>query len=178
MSFESMVSDPRLRSIKLLVVDVDGVLTDGSIIFNDDGTEQKVFNVKDGSGIKFLERHGIGTAILSARECPAVEHRARDLGIAYCITGALQKLPAYRRLLQDARVSDAEVCYVGDDLPDIPPMRCAGFPVAVADAVEEVKRLAVYVTQAPGGRGAVREVADLLLHAQGKWDQLMERYLL
>ena len=177
MSFESALSDPRLRPIKLLVLDVDGVLTDGSIVFNDDGSEQKVFNVKDGSGIKFLQRHGIQVAVLSARECRAVAHRARDLGIERCVTGALQKLPAYRKLLEDMGVSDAEVCYVGDDLPDIPPMRFAGFPVAVADAAEEVKRFAAYVTAAPGGRGAVREVADLILKAQDKWGRLMERYL-
>jgi 3-deoxy-D-manno-octulosonate 8-phosphate phosphatase (KDO 8-P phosphatase) len=170
--------DPaRLRNIRMLVMDVDGVLTDGSIVFADDGSELKVFNVKDGSGIRYLMRNGIRTAILSARECPAVQHRAANLGITHCITGALDKLPAYRKLLEEAGLADAEVCYIGDDLPDIPPMRVAGLPVAPADATAEVKKFAAYVTTAPGGRGAVREVADLLLKAQGKWDTLMARYL-
>ena len=167
----------KLRSVKMLVVDVDGVMTDGSIVFDADGGELKIFNVKDGSGLKYLMRNGIKTAMLSGRGCPAVGHRAKNLGLDYCVTGALDKLPAYRELLEKAGLSDSEVCYMGDDLPDIPPMRVAGVPVAVADAVEEVKKFAVYVTQAPGGGGAVREVADLILKAQGKWDALMERYV-
>ena len=174
-----MSSDPdpaRLVPIKMVVMDVDGVMTDGAIVFAADGSELKVFNVKDGSGIKYLMRNGVRTAILSARESPPVQHRAENLGMDYCITTALQKLPAYRNLLEQAGLSDPEVCYVGDDLPDIPPLRSAGFPVAVADAVHEVKQYAAYVTRAPGGRGAVREVAELILKAQGKWDKLMERY--
>ncbi len=177
MAKESSSRLAQLASIRMLITDVDGVLTDGSIVFHDDGSETKVFNVRDGSGIKYLLRNGIETAILSARECRAVNHRAAELGIRHCITGALDKLPAYRKLLEGAGLTDNEICYVGDDLPDIPPMRCAGFPVAVADAVEEVKGVAVYVTAAPGGRGAIREVAEMILRAQGKWDTLMNRYL-
>lgn len=162
----------------MLVTDVDGVMTDGSIVINADGSESKIFNVKDGSGIKYLQRNGIRTAILSARKCLPVDHRASYLGIDYCITGALDKLPAYRKLLEEAGLADEDVCYMGDDLPDIPPMRFAGVPVAVADAVPEVKEHAAYVTEAVGGRGAIREVAELILRAQGKWDKMMERYLL
>jgi len=170
--------DPaRLVPIKMVVMDVDGVMTDGAIVFAADGSELKAFNVKDGSGIKYLMRSGIRTAILSGRESPPVHHRAESLGIDCCITGAVQKLPAYRKLVEQAGLSDSEVCYVGDDLPDIPPMRFAGFPVAVADAVEEVKHHAAYVTRAPGGRGAIREVAELVLKAQGKWNKLVERYV-
>jgi len=169
--------DERLLRIKMVIMDVDGVLTDGSMIFNADGTESKTFNVRDGSGIKYLMRNGIETALLSARECAAVRSRAESLGINRCITGALDKLPAYRRLLEEARLPDADVCYVGDDLPDIPPMRAAGFPVAVADAVREVKDVAAYVTETPGGRGALREVAEMILRAQGKWEGVMQRYL-
>jgi 3-deoxy-D-manno-octulosonate 8-phosphate phosphatase (KDO 8-P phosphatase) len=161
----------------MLIMDIDGVLTDGSIVMADDGSELKVFNVKDGSGIKYLMRNGIQVAMLSGRTCPAVRARAENLGVTYCVTGALDKLPAYRELLQKAGLTDAEVCYVGDDLPDIPPMRCAGVPVAVADAVDEVKGVAAHVTTAPGGRGAVREVAEMILKAQGKWDKVMERYI-
>ena len=169
--------DARLLSIKMLITDVDGVLTDGSMIFNDDGTESKTFNVRDGSGIKYLMRNGIATALLSARECEPVRRRAESLGIDHCITGALDKLPAYRELLEQTGLTDADVCYVGDDLPDIPPMRVAGFPVTVADGVDEVKQVAAYVTQARGGRGAVREVAEMILKAQGKWENVMKRYL-
>jgi 3-deoxy-D-manno-octulosonate 8-phosphate phosphatase (KDO 8-P phosphatase) len=167
----------RLLPIKMVIMDVDGVLTDGSMIFNADGTESKAFNVRDGSGIKYLMRNGIATALLSARECEPVRRRAESLGIDHCITGALDKLPAYRDLLQQTGLADADVCYVGDDLPDIPPMRAAGFPVAVADAADEVKTVAAYVAQARGGRGAVREVAELILKAQDKWDDVMKRYL-
>ena len=170
--------DPaRLLPIRMVVMDVDGVLTDGAIVVHADGSESKVFNVKDGSGIKYLMRSGLKTAILSGRTSPPVERRAEDLGLDYCVTGALDKLPAYRKLLEDAGLTDREVCYIGDDLPDIPPMRYAGFPVAVADAAPETKSWAAYVTAAPGGRGAVREVAELLLKAQGKWDALMQRYV-
>ncbi len=169
--------EAKLLSIKMLIMDVDGVLTDGSMIFNDDGTESKTFNVRDGSGIKYLMRNGIATALLSARECEPVRRRAESLGIDHCITGALDKLPAYRDLLEQTGLTDADVCYVGDDLPDIPPMRVAGFPVTVADAVDEVKLFAAYVTQARGGRGAVREIAEMILKAQGKWENVMKRYL-
>ncbi|MFH1731901.1 MAG: HAD-IIIA family hydrolase [Planctomycetota bacterium] len=169
--------DERLLRVKMVIMDVDGVLTDGSMIFNADGTESKTFNVRDGSGIKYLMRSGIETALLSARECAAVRRRAESLGISHCITGALDKLPAYRSLLEKAGLSDADVCYVGDDLTDIPPMRAAGFPVAVADAAREVKHAAAYVTETRGGRGAVREVAEMILQAQGKWEGVMERYL-
>lgn len=169
--------DQRLLRVKMVIMDVDGVLTDGSMIFNADGTESKAFNVRDGSGIKYLMRNGILTALLSARECSPVRHRAESLGIDHCITGALDKLPAYRALLEETGLADADVCYIGDDLPDIPPMRAAGFPVAVADAAREVKDAAAYVTETLGGRGAVREVAEMILKAQGKWEDVMKRYL-
>ncbi len=177
MSTGDVTQDPRLRDIKLVVTDVDGVLTDGSMIFNADGTESKTFNVRDGSGIKYLQRSGIAVAMLSARECRPVAQRATSLGIEHCIMGALDKLPAYRSLLETLGLSDAQVCYVGDDLPDIPPMRAAGFPVTVADAADGVKEHAAYVTQAAGGRGAVREIAEIILKAQGKWENVMSRYI-
>lgn len=169
--------DAKLLPIKMVIMDVDGVLTDGSMIFNADGTESKTFNVRDGSGIKYLMRNGIATALLSARECEPVRRRAESLGIDHCITGALDKLPAYRDLLQRIGLTDAEVCYVGDDLPDIPPMRAAGFPVTVADGADEVKEVAAYVTRAKGGHGAIREVAEMILKAQDKWENVMKRYL-
>jgi 3-deoxy-D-manno-octulosonate 8-phosphate phosphatase (KDO 8-P phosphatase) len=167
----------RLKAVRMLLTDVDGVLTDGSIVFHGDGSESKVFNVRDGSGIKYLMRNGIDVGLLSGRACPPVLHRAENLGIAHCITGALDKLPAFRKLLKTVGLTEKQVCYVGDDLPDIPVMRFAGLPVAVADAVDEAKEHAVYVTQARGGQGAIREIAEMILRAQGLWDKLMERYL-
>ena len=169
--------DARLIDIRLLVTDVDGVLTDGSMIFHADGTESKTFSARDGSGIKYLMRNEIQVAMLSARDCDAVRRRADSLGIEHCITGARDKLPAYRALLERLGLADAQACYVGDDLTDIPPMRAAGFPVAVADAAAEVRDVAALVTSAAGGHGAVREVAELILKAQGKWDNVMRRYL-
>jgi len=166
-----------LERVRLVVTDVDGVLTNGAIVIHHDGTESKVFNVKDGSGIKYLMRNGVQTAIISARECAPVEQRARELGIPHCVTGALDKLPAYQDLLAKTGLADADVCYIGDDLPDIPPMRRAGFAVAVADAVDEVKAVAAHVTRATGGHGALRELAEMILKAQGKWAGVMERYL-
>ncbi|MFO7898001.1 MAG: HAD-IIIA family hydrolase [Planctomycetota bacterium] len=167
----------RLKPIRLVIMDVDGVMTDGSIIVNADGSEQKVFDVKDGSGIKYLQRNGVRVAIISGRDCEPVERRAADLGIDYCVTGAIDKLPAYRAMLERAGLTDADVLYIGDDLPDLPPMRHAAVAVAVADASDEVKARAAYVTRARGGGGAVREVAELILKVQGKWDAVMERYV-
>jgi len=168
--------DPRLLSVRMVITDVDGVLTDGSLIYADDGSERKAFNVRDGAGIKYLLRSGIGVAFLSGRTCRAVGHRAKSLGVDVCVTGAKYKLPAYERILADAGLTDAEVCYIGDDLPDLPLVRRAGFGVAVADAVEEVRAEANYITQTPGGKGAVREVAEAILRAQNKWTQVTQRY--
>jgi 3-deoxy-D-manno-octulosonate 8-phosphate phosphatase (KDO 8-P phosphatase) len=165
------------RAVRMLITDVDGVMTDGSITVNADGSESKTFNVKDGSGLKYLMRSGIRVAMLSGRECAPVEQRAQNLGVDFCVTGALDKLPAYRKLLDQAHLTHELVCYVGDDLPDIPPMRHAGIPVAVSDAVEEARQYAAYVTAAPGGGGAIRELAELILRVQGKWDTVMQRYV-
>lgn len=165
-----------LENVRAVICDVDGVLTDGSILLAADGTEVKKFNCQDGAGIKYLVRCGIQVAFLTGRESPAVDHRARELGVQHVRQGAKQKLPAYEELLAAMGVKDAEVCFIGDDLPDLPPMRRAGYAVAVADAREEVRAAAHYVTHAPGGRGAVREVVDRLLKAQGKWADLLRRY--
>lgn len=166
-----------LKMVNLVVMDVDGVMTQGGIVINEHGEELKIFDVRDGSGIKYLMRCGIRTAILSGRACKAVEHRAQSLAMDYCLTKAHDKLPAYKKLLLSGGFHDHGVCYIGDDLPDIPPMRSCGLPIAVADAVDEVKQQALYVTKAKGGRGAVREVAEMIIKAQGKWQHLMERYI-
>lgn len=166
-----------LAEIKLLVLDVDGVLTDGSLIVNADGSESKTFNVLDGHGIKLWKRTGLKVAFLSGRTSEPTEHRARRLEVDYCLQGCLDKLPALEKLLQEVKLPPQAVAYIGDDLPDLPPMRYVGFAVAVANAVEEVKQSADFVTTRPGGVAAVREVIEYILKSSGKWDKLMERYL-
>ncbi len=166
----------RLAGIKMVVLDVDGVLTDGSIVINADGTESKSFNVYDGSGIKYLMRAGLEVALLSGRSSPPVQHRAKALGIEEVHQGAKEKLPAFERILENRGFKPEQVCYVGDGLPDIPVMRKAGFAATVASARPEVLEAADYVTSARGGAGAVRELAELLLRTQGKWDDIMSRY--
>jgi len=164
------------EAVRAVICDVDGVLTDGGIILCDDGTEAKRFHVWDGTGIKYLLRSGIEVAFLTGRESPVVVRRARELGVRHVRQGAKDKLPAYEELLAAMGVGDAEVCYVGDDLPDIPVMQRAGFAVAVSNAREEVRAVADHVTAAPGGQGAVRELAEFVLKAQGKWAALVARY--
>jgi 3-deoxy-D-manno-octulosonate 8-phosphate phosphatase (KDO 8-P phosphatase) len=165
-----------LESIRAVILDVDGVLTDGSIYVGDDGAELKRFHSWDGAGIKYLLRSGVQVALLSGRRCEAVEHRARQLGITHVRQDAKDKLPAYEELLEELGLTDEVVCYVGDDLADIPVLRRAGLAVAVADARPEVRAIADEVTEAPGGHGAVRELAERLLKSQGKWEAILSRY--
>ena len=167
----------RLIRIKLLIVDCDGVLTDGRILLLSDTEETKFFDVKDGHGIRLAARAGLKTAIISGRASFAVRARVRDLGIAYLREASWVKTGPYDEILQAETINDDSVCYVGDDVTDIPLLRRAGLAIAVADAVDEAKQHAHYVTMRPGGRGAVREVIEMILKAQGKWDQVMSRYL-
>lgn len=166
-----------LKDIKLLVVDVDGVLTDGRIFCSDSGEEQKVFHVRDGSGITYWHRSGFKSVIISGRTSRAVEHRARELGISDVYQGAQQKLDVYEEIIEKYGLRDEEVCYVGDDLIDLPVLRRVGFSVAVPDSPEEVLSAVDYVTKAPGGGGAVREVVEKVLKSQGKWEGIMKRYV-
>ena len=166
----------RAAAVKLIILDCDGVLTDGRITLLPDGDETKSFDVKDGHGIVLALRHGIKVAIISGRQSSAVRARARELGIARLYEKAWNKTGPYEELLQIENVAEQDVCYVGDDVVDIPLMKRSGFAVAVADALDEVKQYAHFVTSADGGRGAVREVIDLIFKAQDKWDQVMERY--
>lgn len=165
-----------LSGIRAVILDADGVLTAGGIFYADDASELKRFDVHDGAGIAFLLRSGIQVAVLSGRECPAVEHRARQLGIAHVCLGAGDKLAAYERLLAALGLGDEAVCYVGDDLADLPVMGRVAFPVAVANARPEVKQAARETTRAAGGHGAVRELAERLLRAQGKWAAVVDHY--
>jgi 3-deoxy-D-manno-octulosonate 8-phosphate phosphatase (KDO 8-P phosphatase) len=170
-------SAANLADIKLLVVDVDGVLTDSAIIINADGSESKVFSSLDGHGIRMWHRAGLKIAFLSGRESEPTRHRARQLDVEYCIQDCHNKLPALKELAEKLGLTARAIAYIGDDLTDLPSIRYASFGVAVANAVDEVKQYADYVTNRAGGRGAVREVIEYILKNTGKWQQLMERYL-
>lgn len=169
-------AEQRAAAIRLLVLDVDGVLTDGRLHFGPDGEALKVFDVRDGLGVKLLREAGIEVAILSARSSPIVERRARELGIAQVIQGAADKGAAFAALAQSQQLAPEQCGYVGDDWPDLPALALAGFAATVADAAPEVRRVAHWVTTAPGGRGAVREVAEFLLRAQGRFESLLQRH--
>ncbi|MFZ5997047.1 MAG: KdsC family phosphatase [Nitrospirota bacterium] len=164
------------KHIKLLALDVDGVLTDGGIILDNKGNEFKVFNVRDGHGIVMLKKAGIPVAIITGRDSKVVDRRARELGIAEVYQKCHKKVTAYEELLKKFSISDKEVAYIGDDVVDIPLFRRVGLPVAVADATEEAKEAALLITRARGGRGAVREICDLLLKANGMWERLLNEY--
>jgi 3-deoxy-D-manno-octulosonate 8-phosphate phosphatase (KDO 8-P phosphatase) len=164
-----MMADKRLQDIKILILDVDGVLTDGRIVLDNHGCETKSFNVKDGYGIRALLKAGIDVAVITGRESMVVEHRTKDLGIRNVYQGIEDKKAACIRLLEEKGLSKDQACYMGDDLPDIPVLRYVGMPVAVADAVIEVREAALYVTEKNGGNGAVREMCELILKAQGAW---------
>jgi 3-deoxy-D-manno-octulosonate 8-phosphate phosphatase (KDO 8-P phosphatase) len=157
-------------------MDVDGVLTDGRIIQDSHGHELKVFDVKDGHGIVMAHRGKLRTALISGRESATITRRAEELGIEIVFQKIWNKLEIYEKILGDTHLTHEEVAYVGDDLIDIPLLRRVGLAVAVADAVDEVKASAHLVTQRAGGQGAVREVIELILRAQGAWDTLVERY--
>ena len=166
----------KLARIKLLLMDVDGVLTDGRIIYDNQGNELKAFDVKDGHGLKMVQRADIALGIITGRSSQVVAKRAAELGIAILYQGAKVKLDPYREILKQTGLSDAEVAYVGDDIVDLPLLRRVGFSATVADALDEVKERVDFVTRRPGGRGAVREICDMLLQAQGRWESLTERY--
>ncbi|GMR04725.1 MAG: hypothetical protein BMS9Abin23_0630 [Thermodesulfobacteriota bacterium] len=166
----------RIKKVKLLLLDVDGVLTGGSIIYDDDGREIKVFDVKDGHGLKLLMRAGVDVGIITSRSSTVVDRRAKDLGIEIVYQGMLDKVKAFEDVLDKRSLSPHETAYMGDDIVDLPVLKRAGFSIAVPDGVEEVREMADYVTERPGGRGAVREVSELILKVQGKWESLMERY--
>ncbi|MBN1869440.1 MAG: HAD-IIIA family hydrolase [Candidatus Omnitrophica bacterium] len=166
----------KIKNIKLLIMDVDGVLTNGDIVLDENGKETKVFNVQDGFGIVLLQRAGLKTAILSARSAGAVTARAKDLKIDVIYQDAYPKSAAYQSLLSDFNLKDDQVCFIGDDLPDIEILKKAGFSVAVENAAEEVKEKADYITKCKGGCGAVREVIELILKTQKKWAALLKKY--
>lgn len=162
--------------IKLLVLDVDGVLTGGQVLLGPDGQEIKVFHARDGTGMKYWKRAGGLLAIISGRSSPAVMHRAREVDVDVVKQGAKDKLPAYLEVLEELKVTEDQTAVVGDDLPDLPLLYRCALPVAVADAAQEVLAAAAVVTKAPGGAGAVREVVEMICRQAGTWDTILARY--
>jgi 3-deoxy-D-manno-octulosonate 8-phosphate phosphatase (KDO 8-P phosphatase) len=169
-------AEQRAAAVRLLVMDVDGVLTDGRLYFGADGEALKVFDVRDGLGVKMLREAGIEVAILSSRSSPIVERRARELGIAPVVQGSTDKGAGFAALAHARRLAPAQCGYIGDDWPDLAALAQAGFAAAVSDASPEVRRIAHWISEAPGGRGAVRELAEFILRAQGRFSDVLRRH--
>lgn len=167
----------RARAVRLAIFDVDGVLTDGSLRYGAEGEDCKVFHSLDGHGVKMLTGAGVAVALLSGRRSHAVERRAAELGIGHVLQGVETKLPAWQELLSRLRLDAAQSAFMGDDLPDLPVLIRCGLALAPANAHEEVRARVHYVSLATGGRGAVREVCDLVLAAQGRLAALTAAYL-
>jgi 3-deoxy-D-manno-octulosonate 8-phosphate phosphatase (KDO 8-P phosphatase) len=167
----------RASRIKLLIFDVDGVLTDGGLFFGDDGQEYKAFHSQDGHGIKMLQKHGVRCAIITGRTSNVVEHRMRNLGIDLLYQGQENKLEGFADLMERVQLAPEEVAYVGDDVVDLPVMRQVGLAIAVQDAHPWVLKHAHWQTPRGGGRGAARDVCEMLLEAQGVLKQELESYL-
>ena len=175
-----MNNESRASRIKLLLMDVDGVLTDAKIFNvpapNGGVFETKGFDAQDGIGLQWLSWKGVKTGVISGRESPAVEERARQCHMAYVYQGHIEKIPILEQILADSKLDPAQVAYIGDDLTDVVVMRRVGFAIAPANARPEVKAAAHYVTQAFGGNGAVREAVELILKAQGLWAEILAHY--
>ncbi|MDA8164734.1 MAG: HAD hydrolase family protein [Desulfobacteraceae bacterium] len=167
----------RARRIKLLLLDVDGVLTDGAIVYTGEGTEIKAFHIQDGLGLKLLQKAGIEAGVITARESAMVRRRVEELGLAHLFQGFADKLAAYEKVLAGGGLQPEEIAYMGDDWLDLPLLTRVGLAATVADAVPEVKEAAHFVATRGGGRGAVREVCDLLLEARGLRLELLRNFL-
>ena len=165
-----------LQPIQLILSDVDGVLTDGSLVFDNQGIESKTFHARDGMGIKLWQKSGRRFGLLTARSSHIVKVRAAELGIELVRQGFSDKLPAARQLFRELDMTPEQVCYIGDDLTDLAVIEAVGLGVAVADAVPEVKAAAKHTTKAVGGRGAVRELVEMILKGQNRWDELIQAY--
>ncbi|MBI5783690.1 MAG: HAD-IIIA family hydrolase [Gammaproteobacteria bacterium] len=163
--------------VKLLLFDVDGVLTDGRLVIGDDRQEYKAFNSRDGHGIKMLQRHGVSVGIITGRTSDVVKHRVKDLQIKHVYQGCKEKLPVYRRLIAKLKLSPGQTAYVGDDVVDLPIMLQVGLAVAVQNAHPLAKRHAHWITPSIGGYGAAREACEMILHAHGMYHAEMRRYL-
>jgi len=166
----------RATNVTTLILDVDGVLTDGRIIYDEWGDELKHFDVQDGAGLVFWRRAGLRTALITARRSKLIKRRAKEMQVEFLAQKALIKLPVYEKVVKRWRLTDAQVCVMGDDLMELPMLRRAGLSVAVPNAVEEVRLASHYVTKHVGGRGAVREVVEFILKAKGLWEHVLQRY--
>jgi len=166
----------KASKVKLLILDVDGVLTDGRLYYTDDGKEIKAFNVLDGHGIVMLKNCGINVAIISGRRSKCVSYRAKELGVKYVFQGVYDKVKVMERILQREKITREHICYIGDDITDIPLLRAAGFSVSVSNGQKEVKSVVDYITTKKGGDGAVREVSELILKSKGLWDGVLSNY--
>lgn len=173
---ENIHAREKAKDIRLLILDVDGVLTDGRIVIDERGIESKFFNTKDGHGLRLLMRAHIQVILLSGRESEATRHRASELGISKVYQNVHNKMEAYQRILGENGLVDHQVAYVGDDLVDLPILRRAGFSAVVADSVDEIKPFADYISKRSGGKGAVREIIEFILKSQGKWEEVTARY--
>jgi len=166
----------KAKKIKLLILDVDGVLTDGKIVFDERGKQFKFFDVQDGLGVVLLRRAGIKTIIISARYSRTVSVRAKDMKVFKIYQNSENKLHTYRKILKQLKLRESQTCFVGDELIDIPVLKRAGLSVAVANAASEAKKSANYITKRKGGSGAVREVIELILKSQNKWSKIISKY--
>jgi 3-deoxy-D-manno-octulosonate 8-phosphate phosphatase (KDO 8-P phosphatase) len=167
----------RAAKLRLLLFDVDGVLTDGVVVMHADGTESKGFHIRDGAAIVWAQRAGLKIGFLSARSSGATTQRAAQLAVRLVVQGVSSKLSAYERILADASLADESVAYMGDDLVDLPVLARAGLSAAPADAAPEVQQRVHWVSAAAGGRGAVREFVEMILRAQDRWDAMVHQYL-
>ena len=167
----------RARRVRLMLFDVDGILTDGSLYLGESGELMKSFHARDGHGLKMLAESGVEVGLLSSRQSPIVSLRARELGIALVLQGAADKGPAFAELLASRGLDAAQAGYMGDDVLDLPVLTCCGFAVSVAEAPRAVRSRVHFLPELPGGRGAVREVCEFILLAQGKEEAALQRYL-
>ncbi len=171
-----MKVEPLAARVELILSDVDGVLTDGAVVFDNQGIEIKNFHIRDGLGIKLWNRAGFRFGMITGRSSHIVRMRAAELGVEIVRQGVDDKLAVTEQIVAELKLQPQQVCYIGDDLPDLPAMRMVGLAVAVADGSDDVRRAAHFVTKSPGGRGAVRETIELILKAQGRWDDLIQKY--
>lgn len=171
-----MTIQERAKNIKLLIMDVDGVLTDGRIVYDEWGDELKFFDVQDGAGLWLWASIGLKSAIITARKTRIVKRRAKEMRITKVYQNAIDKRRIYAQCKKRFKLEDAEVCYIGDDLMDIPVLRRVGLAVSVPNASDEAKSASHYITQNPGGRGAVREIIELILKSQGRWQAITSKY--
>lgn len=167
----------RARNICLVIFDVDGVLTDGSLFIGDDGQEYKAFNSRDGHGIKMMIRNGVDAAIITGRTSKVVEHRVADLGIRHVRQGCADKLPVFEDMIRELGLSAEQTAFIGDDIVDLPIMLRAGLAIATSDAHPMVKQYSHWITPGAGGRGAARDLAEMMMYAQGTYQEEMLKYL-